>query len=94
MGNGAGGHDAGNGAGVAGKKGKEPSAAEADFVHDPIHQVCCASHVAGAFKKADKEKEESDLWKKDEDSPDSGYDAINDETLKIPLANKIPHRPL
>ena len=46
---GAGGHDAGDGAGVSGEEGQEGLSGEADAGHDPVHEEGGARHVAGAL---------------------------------------------
>ena len=55
---GAGGHDARDGAGEGAEERQEGFSAEAGFGHHSVHEKCGAGHVAGAFQQADEEKEQ------------------------------------
>ncbi len=88
---GAGGHDAGNGAGVGAEERQEGFTGEAGAGHDAVHEVGGAGHVAGAFEEADEEEQEDDLGKEDDDAADAADDAIDDEGAEVALGHGIFH---
>ena len=80
---GAGGHDAGDGAGVGAEDGEEGLAIEAGPAHDAVPDEGEAGHVTGVFHEPDEEKEDHDLREEDDDACDTGDDAVGDEVVEV-----------
>src|SRR5690606_12254352 len=79
VGDGAGGHDAGQGAGVGGEEGDEGVAGEAQGPQQAVHDERGTREVAGVLEKGDEEEEQADLGQEDDNSADAGDNAVGGE---------------
>ncbi len=79
IGNGAGRHDAGNGAGKTRQQGDKRAPRQANAAHQAVQQKCCARQVAGLFQHQDKKEQDDDLRQEHHDTACAGDDAVHDQ---------------
>ena len=81
---GAGGHDARNGAGKGTEHGNETLAVQADLAHQPVHEKGGPGHVAGVLQKPDEEEQQQDLRQENHHGSHARDDAVHEQAVQVP----------
>ncbi len=62
-----------------------------DFAHYSVHDECGPCHIAGVFKKSDKEKKEKYLREKRDHGPDARNRSIDKKVTKVASRHRLQY---